>query len=275
MAKLMGYDKLANFMATSHYTIFRKFRQSAIRDLLYLQAEISELEKEYAESAQRDREAEGARALYDGNWHLLSISKSQNLGGVQWDKALQIRKKLREYYDCLSRYSDISTRERPRTTEALLLKDWILRPDLGGGISFSGKDLGPKTSVYNEVEDLLTLNPHTGENDLFTRFLTGPVFDRAERVLRVFRKPKQSDPEDQCSESNLFQYSDSHMITVVDMLGTVLASATPLISIIILYFVRNLGLRLIILCAFTLLFSLSLAVVTKARRVEIFACTAA
>lgn len=102
MAKLMGYDKLANFMATSHYTIFRKFRQSAIRDLLYLQAEISELEKEYAESAQRDREAEGARALYDGNWHLLSISKSQNLGGVQWDKALQIRKKLREY--CSSLY---------------------------------------------------------------------------------------------------------------------------------------------------------------------------
>jgi hypothetical protein len=85
----------------------------------------------------------------------------------------------------------------------------------------------------------------------------------------------QSDPENPAAENNLFRYSDAHLLGVIDIIGTVIASMTPLVSIIILYFVRNLGYRLAILCACTLAFSVSLALVTKARRIEVFAATAA
>jgi hypothetical protein len=84
-----------------------------------------------------------------------------------------------------------------------------------------------------------------------------------------------SDPENQAAENNLFHYSDSHLIGAIDIAGTAIASMTPLVSIIILYFVQNLGYRLAILCACTFAFSVCLALVTKARRIEVFACTAA
>lgn len=83
------------------------------------------------------------------------------------------------------------------------------------------------------------------------------------------------DPEHLDQESNLFHYSDSHVLGAIDMLGTAIASMAPLISIVVLYFIKDLGVRLGVLCAFTLAFSVSLSVVTKARRIEIFAATAA
>jgi hypothetical protein len=85
----------------------------------------------------------------------------------------------------------------------------------------------------------------------------------------------QLDAEHHATDSNLFRYSDAHLLGAIDMMGTVIASMTPLVSIIILYFVKNMGYRLAILCTCTLAFSLSLALITKARRIEIFACTAA
>lgn len=83
------------------------------------------------------------------------------------------------------------------------------------------------------------------------------------------------DVEDTQKKSNLFRYSDSHVLGTIDLVGTVIASMIPLVSVVILYWVQNLGARLGIICAFTLLFSTGLAGVTRARRIEIFACTAA
>lgn len=97
MAYPTGYAKLATFMAGEQYEIFRKFKSSACRDLLYLQAELKELEDEFAALSERDRRTQGEHELYDGNWRLLSTSEARNCGGEQWAKALQIREKLREY----------------------------------------------------------------------------------------------------------------------------------------------------------------------------------
>jgi len=48
-----------------------------------------------------------------------------------------------------------------------------------------------------------------------------------------------------------------------------------MISIIILYIVHDIKVRLGLVCVFTFMFSLVLALATKARRIEIFAATAA
>jgi len=97
MQNVTGYDKLALFMRNEQYAIFRQFKLSANRDLLYLQAELVHLEDEFSEICKRNRKAEGEQGLYDRNWRLLSTSGDRECDAQQWGKALQIRAKLREY----------------------------------------------------------------------------------------------------------------------------------------------------------------------------------
>jgi hypothetical protein len=71
-----------------------------------------------------------------------------------------------------------------------MLRKCILRPDLVGGIGFCGQDLGlPEIPVYHEecMPDLFTLGPRTGEDDLFTRGMAGPVFHAGEKLLRYLK----------------------------------------------------------------------------------------
>jgi hypothetical protein len=86
------------------------------------------------------------------------------------------------------------------------------------------------------------------------------------------------DAEDQTQpgrRSGLHHYSNDHVLGVVNILGTVASSLTPMLSIIVLSFVTSMPARLGLVCAFTVAFSASLAIATKARRIEIFAATAA
>ena len=76
-----------------------------------------------------------------------------------------------------------------------------------------------------------------------------------------------------CNES-LSEYSDAHVYAVLDVINTVVACLLPTSSIIILYFVSRLPVRLGIIVAYEVLFSLCLALFTQARRVEIFAAVA-
>lgn len=73
--------------------------------------------------------------------------------------------------------------------DVTMLREWIARPDLGG-IAFSGDDLDLNgKSVYDAafLDDLTIIHNRSGENDPLTKLLAGPVFDRCERVLRLFR----------------------------------------------------------------------------------------
>lgn len=96
MAKTTGYTKLSEFMDHEKYPIFRQFRVSAIRDLLFLQAELTQLENQFLALAERDIGNEAERT-HDRNWKLLSTSEARGCNGEQWKKALEIRGKLREY----------------------------------------------------------------------------------------------------------------------------------------------------------------------------------
>ena len=71
-----------------------------------------------------------------------------------------------------------------------MLKEWVSRPDLGGGIRFTGSDLSPTgKNVYDETfeDDIMILNDRAGERDPFTQMLAGPVFHTCEKVLRYMK----------------------------------------------------------------------------------------
>jgi hypothetical protein len=62
---------------------------------------------------------------------------------------------------------------------------------------------------------------------------------------------------------------------VLGTLTTVVSSILPISSVVVLYFVRSNGLQLGMLVVFSAIFSFALALMTNARKVEIFAATSA
>lgn len=70
-------------------------------------------------------------------------------------------------------------------------------------------------------------------------------------------------------------YSAYHYDFVNRIVGALVGSATPLASMIILYSVRSDSAKIGLVCVFTLLFCLALSTLSKARRIEVFAATAA
>jgi hypothetical protein len=76
-------------------------------------------------------------------------------------------------------------------------------------------------------------------------------------------------------ESKVFLYRDSYLHHAANILGTLIASLICIAAIVVLYLVPDMKKRLVIVGIFTGIFSIALSLVTSARRVEIFAATAA
>lgn len=91
-----GYAKIASLM--SHHrelAIFRRFGTFNLQNLLYLQAELTHLEKDLKELAEKDQ-ADPNRLFYTKYWYSLAHSEDDE-EKEQWEKVLQIREKLTEY----------------------------------------------------------------------------------------------------------------------------------------------------------------------------------
>lgn len=98
-----GYDRLGNLMGDASETaIFRRFGALSAENLLYLQAELQELEETFRRFQKDDRNSgHPDRIRYGRYWHVLSKSvepgaKEGNKGN-QWQTMLAIRSKLKEY----------------------------------------------------------------------------------------------------------------------------------------------------------------------------------
>jgi len=76
-------------------------------------------------------------------------------------------------------------------------------------------------------------------------------------------------------ESNIFLYRDSHFHHLATILSTLVSSLIPITAIVILYLISDMKVRLAVVCVFTAIFAVVLSLVTEAKRVEVFAATAA
>jgi hypothetical protein len=101
-----GYGKLAHLMGNSHtdghFLIFQKFGHLGALNLLYLQAEIINLQETLVALAKEDAEsADPERQLSTRDWWALSSAEDSE----QWETFLQLRSKLKAYcmpYLCLN-----------------------------------------------------------------------------------------------------------------------------------------------------------------------------
>ena len=93
-----GYSKLANLMGDDrtdgHFFIFQKFESLSAQNLLYLQAEISNLKESLDKIVELDsNSADPEKQLFPQDWEALSACRES----IQWEKWLEIRGKLKEY----------------------------------------------------------------------------------------------------------------------------------------------------------------------------------
>ena len=86
----------------------------------------------------------------------------------------------------------------------------------------------------------------------------------------VVQKPLPGDVE-----SGLADYKESRILAAANVVSTMLAAMLPTVCIFVLYFVKRPLARLGVIMAFSATFSITLAIFTRARQVEIFAATAA
>jgi hypothetical protein len=79
----------------------------------------------------------------------------------------------------ISQYSQIASLPEPKPSERTILHDWIRSSSMGGNCRFLGRDLSgfQQPSVYaaENQDDLAILSDSHGEDDRFTKFITGPV----------------------------------------------------------------------------------------------------
>lgn len=73
----------------------------------------------------------------------------------------------------------------------------------------------------------------------------------------------------------LYTYKESQIKVIIDIVTTVVAAVFPLLSIVVLYIVQSFSVRLGIVIVFSTFFALMLALMTNARRIEVFAATSA
>jgi hypothetical protein len=127
---------------------------------------------------------------------------------------------------------------------------------------------GLDRNVWKDGKDLLVVTPDTLVGDSFTRFLRKPLTVLCHKLWGGRRVPTDV-------EGNIHVYEEKIVMRAADMVGTAIASLLPVLAVVVLYCVREMPTRLGMVALFTLLFSLALMATTKAKRIEIFAATAA
>lgn len=115
--------------------------------------------------------------------------------------------------------------------------------------------------------DLVACSARHAESDALSRFLTERAIPWVGRLLCTASSKTE--------KSDLIVYSNKKMEYLVNICSSVVSAMLPAASIIALYFVQSLIVRLGVLMAFTTIFAVVLVVVVQARRVEIFAATTA
>ena len=127
---------------------------------------------------------------------------------------------------------------------------------------------GLDSNVWVDGVDLIAPNPRV-QDDPFSRWLCGSFIHFFHGTVGQKRKAATD------IEGGWVEYDDTRLLRIADIIGAILSPLMPVSSVIILYFVPDLLTRLGIISFFTILFSVTLLLMTKARKVEIFTATAA
>ncbi|KAF8247933.1 hypothetical protein K440DRAFT_600588 [Wilcoxina mikolae CBS 423.85] len=261
-----GFSRYADFISRDpEQSVYRRYRRLSSLNILYLQAELRLMEDDLY---RLDSEHLTAQQQAPHDAHLLSRSFDALLSDSEagasspssaaslekMKKIRRLRELMKEYHEALKLEAEILNLSNPNPRVTKILKTWFL---------WNSPLLGLDHDLFDDEKDLVALKPAQGQ-DRLSVFLQ----ERLGGILQ--RKPDPSQQEDIVA-----YFSEGHIIWIVNG-TTVLACAILLVGAIAgLYFEKREGRRLAIIGCLTLIFALAVGTLTNARRVEIFASTAA
>lgn len=159
----------------------------------------------------------------------------------------------------------MKSQDSPSTSDIDFLRRWFKDADLGD-FPLIGKD----STLWetSKPHELIAMKARKGEDPLGSLFLNRAFLWWHNCIGHRLKRPLDE-------ETRYFEYKDRNILRVADVFGSILSSALLVGSILGLYFVKSNLVRLGIVAAFTQVFSLVLVLITNARKVEVFAATAA
>jgi hypothetical protein len=201
------------------------------------------------------------------------VERIQYVSMLLWpgEKFLLIFRYWSAYPPCIDEFLEQQTKlsrlGRPSKYDLDFLRDWLVRPNMGNFPIISNDR---KAWDKGSEDDLITAMEQQG-SDVFSTWVSNTLIPTFHTMIgKRFKETVTWDPN-----SGISWYSDKRIHTVLDALGTVVSCLFPVASIVALYLINSMAARLGFIAAFTAVFSLCLAVMTNARRVEIFAATTA
>ena len=219
-----GYAKLGD--RQSHYpelAIYRRFAALNAQNILYLQAELHELEGDLREYAQEDATQPKAsvRSQYSRNWR--KLARSHDDDRRQWNTMCTIRETLKEYNDCLVQQALVSKHYRkPRDYDLDILKTCL------NSSRFPDFLLGKDSKIWEDESlsrDLVTLNTNDVD-DAFTVWIASHIVEPFHQLIgRHFFKPS---PEFE----GMTDYSDRTIARLSFLIVTVISSVFPNFGVI-------------------------------------------
>lgn len=177
--------------------------------------------------------------------------------------------------EAISQLKMFSNLPAARDVNITALKSWS-EHEKGG----SGFLTGHEATVWDEEDDLSSVLDPGDNDDPVSRWISNnflPWFHK--KIWHVFKSSELPLWNPTISNEKVLApvdiYADSRVTAVVTSLSTVLSSLLPCCSIFLLYYVHPPVVRLCIILALSLMFSIAMALIGKAKREGCFAATSA
>ncbi|KAK8072282.1 hypothetical protein PG996_005630 [Apiospora saccharicola] len=285
---MKGYAKIASFMGQQpEAAMVRRFADLNLQNILYLQAELVGLE----EDLRRIETGNNSKEDLHLDWYTLAHADGTVDGGHeakrQWKTFTMLRQRLKEYNEAVMEYCTLSSQlPRPPPRDVQMFEEWLTRPSLGA-VCLRGRD----RNVWARGEDLMCLqrSPHGHRfSGFIARYIVPLSYYIQEKFTTLQNRgpqtttapPASSSPPSGSHSANpdangIYSYDDSHIVAIANLIGTIVASVLPVLSIAILYTVRSMAARLGFVALFSALFSTCLWYMNDGNLQGVFGATSA
>ncbi|KAH5407240.1 hypothetical protein HBI88_144920 [Parastagonospora nodorum] len=265
-----GYPQQAAFQSDLSFSVYRGFGYLHARILLQLQDELRVLETDLRDMDELDDNGTNKRVLSS---RMKDETRARKAGKLMSDRAIlleTIHDKLAKYDDFLLKTREINALEKPSDRDYISMRTWFcnMKP-------FSYQ---PEEEFIKRKRDLVTLRPNT-EWGHFDEWIEEGIERLPTRIGRGLFSGKQSRPGDR--NLGVYHYLPSTITKTTTMVMTLIVLVLLIIPIITLYQVTSAGKSTAtieamgILVAFIFLFSVTMGLLTGAKRQELFAASAA
>lgn len=155
--------------------------------------------------------------------------------------------------------------DSPNKCDIEFLRRWF-KDEKMGDFPLRGDD--SEVWETSKASGLVALKARKAEDPLSTFFLRRAYLWWHDCIGRRFKRSRTEELE-------YFHYRDRNILRVANFLSAIISTGLFMAAILTLYFVDHPLARLGIIAGFTTVFSLVLVLATTARKIEVFAATAA